>query len=356
MTKKKLDLWLILLGFFPFLSKIIYMFNAWTISRLDQWDWLFVIFFIILTVLAYKKIPAQKTLNYNYYFLAPMLLGISIYSFGFVKNINSIAILGGIGTAWSMFGLVYGVQVAIFILPSFGILCLSTTSLTYWISYFTSINGLMVKGIVGLILLSLQILLIKSKKRLKLSQLSFWAFVILLLITYLLPSYEKPLSTTFQINFANYKRGYFVGRSDTITPEDNRFFGKSTINRFYFAGDNNHNVSTLMVSDFENIHKIHPASHCFRTSGIKVKSEKKKRIFINANSIDIQEIIAENQGMDTMTWVWYSNNKISTSNFLIFRKLYKKSENWHSYQISTPILSNQESARKVLTQLLIDCQ
>ena len=142
--------------------------------------------------------------------------------------------------------------------------------------------------------------------------------------------------------------GEFWGRS--IEPDENtkRFFVTSTVKQYCYT-KNNADISVLAVQCGRNIHEIHPASHCLRTSMWTVHSEK---ILYLQNRFAVTEIDASRGGNRILVWVWYSSKTFSTPGFLGFRRHFTPGGNYYTYQISIPLYGNIENGRSELKKFV----
>ena len=108
-------------------------------------------------------------------------------------------------------------------------------------------------------------------------------------------------------------------------------------------------ISILAVKCGNNVHEIHPASHCLRTSRWVVNSEK---IHLLRHDFAVTEIEANKANTKFLIWVWYSNDEFSTPGFLGFRRRFRPNGNFYTFQISVPVRSDVETARKFLQEFI----
>ena len=142
--------------------------------------------------------------------------------------------------------------------------------------------------------------------------------------------------------------GRFWGRD--IEPDRNtkKFFATSRVRQYRYIG-NEQEISVLAVKCGNNVHEIHPASHCLRTSRWVVTSEK---IYSLRRDFAVTEIEAHKGAMRSLIWVWYSDDRFSTPGFLGFRRRFRPDGNYHTFQISVPVTKNIDAARKVLKEFV----
>jgi hypothetical protein len=138
--------------------------------------------------------------------------------------------------------------------------------------------------------------------------------------------------------------GDFWGRS--IQPDANtkRFFATSKVEQYRYT-KNNIDISVLAVRCGKDIHEIHPASHCLRTSQWDVLAEK---ILYLQDNFAVTEIDARKGNNHILVWVWYSSDKFSTPGFLGFRRHFTPGGIYYTYQLSIPIQDNIENSRNEL--------
>ena len=142
--------------------------------------------------------------------------------------------------------------------------------------------------------------------------------------------------------------GDFYGRAIEPDISTRRFFATSQIAQYrYITG--NQEISVLAVKCGKDVHEIHPASHCLRTSRWVVTDEK---IFAVRPDFSVTEIQAHKGGDRALIWVWYSNDEFSTPGFLGFRRRFRPDGNYHTFQISVPVTVDIGTARKSLKEFL----
>jgi hypothetical protein len=142
--------------------------------------------------------------------------------------------------------------------------------------------------------------------------------------------------------------GEFWGRR--IMPDENtkRFFATSKVRQYRYT-KNDADISVLAVQCGRNIHEIHPASHCLRTSMWRVYSEK---ILYLRENFAVTEIDAAKGSSRILVWVWYSSEKFSTPGFLGFRRHFTPGGNYYTYQISIPLYGDVEKNRNELKKFV----
>ncbi len=336
--KKNFSYALIALGFIPFLIKLPYMVNAWFSSRLDQFDACFIILFLFTAAAALAKAPADEH-RYPVLFGAVLTVGGAIFAAGFLKEINALSIVGSIVFAWAMFGLVRGWSGAWHLMPAFGILMLSCSSSTYLFATLTGLDGLHAKIFTAILLLCWQASNIIRQRVPVIESVFFAAAALMLFCLYLFGGARYETFSRCLPDVSLLRSGEFLGRVETPSDDDFRFFGTSRIERRMYAGDGERMVQMLAVCEFDDVHNIHPAGHCMRTRGYSVLSERLHQTQLNNGKVQVTELITQSGGETALFWVWYSTPNYSSGSFLFFRAHYRADQQWHTYQIATSINS-----------------
>ncbi len=351
--KRQTEHLLVIAGFLPLLFKLPYMLNAWLTSPMDRYDAIFIVLFALSAGAALSRMP-ESGRRFTVFFSAVMIIGGAAFGLGLLKQINALSIVGGIFFAWGTFGLIRGWNGAYHLTPSFGLLLLSCTSSTYVMAFLTGCNGLAVKIVIAVILLGWQSVNIVLCKTPSINHVLFGATAALLIMLYAAGGGRYETFAPFLPGVEELRCGEFLGKIEEPSEEDYRFFGKSRIERRFFAGDENERqIHLLMVGNFESVHNIHPAGHCMRTRGFDVISEKLHLAELASGKLQVTEIVAENGGSKALFWVWYSNPEYSSGSFLFFRSHYLADRQWQTYQVAAPIVDgNIEGARRTLTDFL----
>lgn len=148
-------------------------------------------------------------------------------------------------------------------------------------------------------------------------------------------SLAAPTQKPFAPEFSADSRGGMVGCELAPSPEFTRFFRTSRARRFMYA-DRAGRVTVIAVEVGDDIHEIHPASHCLRSGGWRVESERLFKAGMTGDGfLEVNEIVANAFDGRMLVWVWYSNDYDSTGNFLNFRRLYSPDGHWRTYQVAT---------------------
>ncbi|MBE6384048.1 MAG: exosortase-associated EpsI family protein [Lentisphaerae bacterium] len=334
---------LIILSFLPLCFHSPYLWQAWNGSRLDHWDWIFYLAAVPAAVWALRSQKMEKCDFYALFLLIPMLFLTAGTSF---HHINALAVASAAGVIFCTVWLLGAWALAYRILPAAFILLLGTPSSSYQLSL------LLMCPVWGawaakFLLAVLNLVWIWYNKRsgivIRRGTLCFSAAV---LASGFLLLHTKELYIEGQSFIPEFPAhcGEFWGR--VIQPDSNtkRFFATSTVHQYRYTR-NNVDISVLAVQCGRNIHEIHPASHCLRTSMWTVHSEK--TLWLRHN-LAVTEIDAQRGADRILVWVWYSSDKFSTPGFLGFRRHFTPGKEYYTYQISVPLYRSIAESRKEL--------
>ena len=334
---------LLILSVVPLACQIPYFIQAWTGSRLDHWDWIYYLLGIGAIIWALYN---QKLGKLDWRGIVLLLIMLFLTFSKSYHQINALSIAAGVGVifaaAWSIGSWMF----AYALLPAMLILLMGTPSSSYHISLLLnspvwvawSVKLLFAMGCLAWIWGNR-----KFKWQIKPETLFFVAAV---LATVLLLMHTRELYFTGKAFTPDFpvKAGEFFGRS--IEPDNNtkRFFATSTVRQYRYIKDN-YEISVLAVKCGKNIHEIHPASHCLRTSLWTVKDEK---LHYLQDNFAVTQIDAQKGSSRYLVWVWFSSEEFSTPSFLGFRRQFKVKGNYFTYQISVPVYENTEKSQAVL--------
>ena len=336
-----------LLALVPLALHSPYLMQAWSGSRLDRWDWLFYFLFVPAAGWALCKNKWGKCDFRSLLLLLPMLLlalGEKFY------HINAVAVAASAGVIFAAVWLLGSWAAAYRLLPAVVILLLGTPSSSYQLSLLLMCPVYAAWAGKFALALGCWFWIWYNKRSgavVKCGTLCFSAVVMLsgLLLLHSGELYFE--GAGFTPEFPRHI-GEFWGRS--ITPDENtkRFFATSTVRQFRYA-KNNADISVLAVQCGKNIHEIHPASHCLRTSMWTVNSE---RVLHLSDEFAVTEIDAVKGRTRLLVWVWFSSENMSTPSFLGFRHHFQAGSKYYTYQISIPIYRNAEESRRELEKFI----
>ena len=324
-----------------------YLLQAWQGSRLDRWDWIFYLTAIPAALWALRSQKIGKCDYFALFMLLPMLLLTAGKSF---HHVNALAVASAVGVIFAAVWLAGSWRLAYSILPAAFIMLLGTPSSSYQLSLLLMCPvwcAWMVKFLLAVLCLVWIWYNKRSNFVIKRSTLCFSAAV---LFSGLLLLHTKELyfeGKSFIPEFSSHC-GQFWGRK--IQPDANtkRFFSTGKVRQFRYT-KNNTDISVLAVQCGSDIHEIHPASHCLRTSMWTVLSEK---IFYLQDDFAVTEIEAQRGVNHILVWVWYSSERFSTPGFLGFRRHFKPGGNYHTYQVSVPLRGNITAGRNELRNFM----
>ena len=338
---------LMLCSLIPLCLQVPYLLNAWRTSRLDQWDWLFYLLAIPAFLWACRKEKIEKCDWWALLLLVPALF---LALTPFLHKVNALAVASSAVCIYSAVWLIASWRFAYRISPAIMILLLGTPSSSYGISLLL-MSPVWAAWMVKFLLAALSFGWIFCNKRfdfqLKKGTICFLAVI---LASCFLMIHSKDIyfeGKTFVPEFTR-NTGDFWGRRIEPDEKTKRFFVSSTVRQFRYTRANT-DVSVLAVKCGADIHEIHPASHCLRTSFWTIHSEK--TLYLQDN-FAVTEIDAEKGPTRCLIWVWYSSNDFSTPGFLGFRRHFRVGGDYYTYQISTAIHEDIQQSRKVLQEFI----
>ena len=329
---------LILASFLPMLIHSPYLYQAWTGSRHDHWDWIFYLISIPAAVWAIHK---QKFGKYDLYALLTLVPSLLLTSFVQLHNINALAAASAVGVVFSAVWLLGSWQLAYRILPVAVILLLGTPSSSYQLSLLMMCPVAAAWGVKFIAAVLCLLWIWYTKRSSYVIKRGTLFFVTAVAATGFVLLHSKELyfeGTSFIPDFTAHC-GEFWGRR--IQPDENtkRFFATSTVRQYRYT-KNDTDISVLAVKCGKNIHEIHPASHCLRTSMWQVHSEN--TVYLQ-DEFAVTQIEASKGASRILVWVWYSSEKFSTPGFLGFRRHFSPGGNYYTYQLSIPLNGDAES-------------
>ncbi|MGI6302825.1 MAG: hypothetical protein ACOX52_17460 [Verrucomicrobiota bacterium] len=342
----------------PYLYHIPYMARAWRDSPLDRFDGVFIFLAIVAGVLAWTEKPGGEERGWDPIALLAVALLVPIVAAAwFVYEIHAVTILGAALLWWSVLWMVCGWNRAIRWVPALGLLLLGVTSTTYWLSYLLSLQGgsaLAVKFVFAGLLLGWGGMQRLGYLRLQRGSFFFLAAVGVVLLLLTQAGGRGKTAPALLPEFARLRFGGFIGREIALSDEQQRFFARSHARQFYFADDTTA-FAVLDVDCGTDIHEIHPASHCLRTSGAVIQAEYLADYLISGTRYSVTEIEAQIGGIPCLVAVWYSNSEVSTGSFLLFRRVWRQGSSWRTYQVATPLTDGSNQARVRLIALIEAC-
>ena len=338
---------LLLLSIVPLGFHAPYLLQAWSSSRLDKLDWLFYLLAVAVAVRACRSVKMGKCDFYALFLLIPVL-GVAVTTPFY--QINAVGIAAAAAVIFAAVWLLAGWNFAYRVLPAAVILLLGTPSSSYQLSLLMMCPvwvAWMVKFLLAVLCAGWLECSIRLGWLVQKGTLFFSAAVLgscfLLLHTKELYFEGKSFIPVFSAHV-----GEFWGRSLNPDANTKRFFATSTVRQYRYTRSDM-DISVLAVRCGSDIHEIHPASHCLRTSQWTIHSEK---ILYLQDNFAVTEIDAQKGGTRLLVWVWYSSENFSTPGFLGFRRHFKANGNYYTYQISIPVYENLEQSRDMLKKFI----
>lgn len=346
-----------ILGFIPLAIKMPYIVQAWRTSPLDRPGWVFGLLFLTAAAAA-APVVRERMQGWDRRALLALLPAAAAILAGMTRDIHALSIIGAIGFAWAVLWLAAGWRSAYCLVPAFALLMLMSTSLRYWLGYFSGpllIDGLVIMVVIAVAAIAWLIVNLLRKAAPSCESFCFTGTGLAVLAAigafHLANIHAK--APAFIPDFTSMAFGDFLGRELPVTDSDRQFFGDNQIGKYFFASDAS-TIVVLAVNCGDDVHQVHPASHCLRTSGWTILSENSQPVRLETRTLYVHEIVAARDNLHIMVWAWYSSNQLSTGSFLNFRHLWKPTDAWASFQLQTSLEDNQELARLYLTDFLND--
>lgn len=340
------------LGCIPLALCVPYIIKAWRISPLDQRDFVFAISFAVSAIFPLVITGHSEPVFQKRILLADLTL---LWGFVFCRiiSLNSGAIICAIMFWWVHIWLLRGIKLAFNLLPSFMILLLATVSSTYWMCVSFGVMqaaAFRIKVLATFLLLIAEALILRYAWQPRIGVIIFSlamsvATAVMLMLGNLTKTYV-PCKLAFQPVVGN-----FIGIEMDKDKGFRRFFNRSEAHHYKYSG-NTADFTLLTVDCGNDIHEIHPASHCLRTSGWTIEDENLHIITIDEKALNVTEIKASKRQAKILLWVWYTNESISTGNFICFRRLWRNGRQWSTYQLGIIGGRDLEDSRSQLMDIL----
>ena len=344
----------------PFFLTLPYTFHSWRVSPMDRPNWIFHLGFLLLAactapaVMDSAKGLKRSGVDAVAYFLPVAFLAIFLGA-TLVRQINMVRILAGMAFWWSCVWLFCGWRAAWAALPAFAALSLGCTSSTFVLCnhfliqpqtvLFLKIGAAVVCAVVCVVLM-LTDYVMKNEVFL------FLAVAAIILAAVLnLPEDVKPVPP-FRPDLTAGAAGFNITETP-LTEDSIRFFEGAEVHQYRIT-DDIFLCSFLEVKCADDIHKIHPASHCLRSGGAVIQSETVvTHTMPDGRELSVTEIRSKLRGTPILTFVWYTGPKKTLGSYYLFRSQWSPSEQWYSYQAVTEIYDgNEDAARRFLLDLL----
>lgn len=348
---------LFFLSILPMICFLPFLLNIWKNSPLDRFDGIFIIMAILCLFIFLKRIKGW-CLDYSYKGIIPIIMALLIIVLGYKTSTHLLMYVGALTLIWSMLFLLWGERMFIGISPLFLLFMFAVPSSTYWVEYFAQSNtgisyfsGLQIKLFVAFIILAYFVF---SKNKIALN--TFFFIGGLLLLSGLLflnmtpPKFGHPLPITqTKVNFGNW-----LGIEKQPTPQEESFFKDCLLKKLvFFKGKIP--IYLLSIQLGNHVNAIHPSEICLKSAGNIILSSKEEQCLIGKTQLAYQKIIFRNKNYHFLLYTWYTSNRFSTGNFIIFRRAWKQQTLWNTYQLMTPIrdvTSGEKDAENILKSFL----
>jgi hypothetical protein len=264
-------------------------------------------------------------------------------------------ILFGMAFWWSCVWAFCGWRGAWAMLPAFAVLALGCTSSTYllchhWLIQPQTVLFLKIGGTV--LCAAICAVLMLTDYVMKYGTFCFLLAVAIVVVSALNLKNDVKPSPPYRPDLTIAPAGYMIAETP-LTEDTVRFFEGAEVHQ-YSISDGVFQCSILEVKCGNDIHKIHPASHCLRSGGAAIQSETVvMHTMPDGQRISVTEIRSRLRGKPILTFVWYTGPKESLGSYFWFRTRWSGSSQWYSYQIVTEIYDgNEDAARKFLLEVL----
>ena len=343
----------------PYACKLPYITTAWKESPLDSNDWIFLLMGFVTLGIALFGIR-RKEVHQDWTGLLLMGVFAMMYLLGMLKDIHAISIMAGVLIAASATCLFWGWECFVILLPAFVVFCLSVTSTSYWITYLLSPIGLKSLPVkIFLTVVAIVVAVIQCRVHFIPKKQSA-IFLCALCFAFIFVGVQKEAHIKSASFIPDFSSGLFKSaKGYALQPSsgDLQFFeGSKKLEKYTFGTDDSV-IGVLAIELGTNVHQIHPPTHCLRSQGTTILSEKLQTIEFRFAQITMTEINYQSGPHSMLCWYWYSSQKFSTPSFISFRRHWNSKQEWHSYQITTPIYSNDlPKARERLREFLGNVQ
>lgn len=309
---KKWKICVMALSTIPFAIKFAYLNRAWVSSPVDRarlglWGSGVLLIAVLTTTLKLiYRFPTDKP-THESRALRILPIPIVLYLAGILLDFNALQLIASVGIAWATAWMLYGRVVGALLSLATVMAILAVPGSSYWLGKASS------------------------------------AFV---------APIRTPCHPTFSARSQQGYLGYEIPANAAFT----RFFQTSDAHQFRYASKSNE-VSVLSVRVGSDIHEIHPATHCLRSSGWKVECEELRDITMTSRKdpLSVTEAVVSNAaGSRLVMWVWYSSPAESTGSFIRFRRLQASGAPWQTFQLTTQLDRTDDltSARQKLRTFL----
>ena len=340
----------------PFFCTLPYTVHSWKTSPMDRMNWIFFLAFLLVAACGTPAVmDSVKQRKLDWFALLAAAAAAVLYATGVMKQIYMIRILAGTWFWWTGIWFFCGWKAAWATLPAFGALSLGCTSTTFMLCNRFLIQpqtALFLKIGAAILCAAVCAVLVLTDYVMKREVFWFLLAAGAILTCTLVSRGTGKTAAAFRPDF-KVAVEEFTTTETPLTEDTIRFFEGATVHQ-YTITDGVFRASILEVKCGNDIHKIHPASHCLRSSGAEILSESVvMHTMPDGRSLPVTEIRSRIRGTPILTFVWYTGPGETIGNFYTFRRKWSPSEQWYSYQIVTEIYDGKEdAARKFLLDLL----
>ena len=353
-------LWKRLAGAFlagiPFFCTLPYMIHSWHWSPMDRMNWIFHLVFLLLAACGAPAVnDSVKRCRLDWFALPAMAVAAFLYAGGIVKQVYMIRILAGTWFWWTSIWFFCGWNAAWTMTPVFGVLSLGCTSSTFLLCRHLMIRtqtALLLKF--GATILCAVACTVLTLTGYVMKREVFWFLLVAVAILTgtLISRGTGKTAAPFRLDLTTSPEGFTI-KEAPLSESTIRFFEGAEAHQ-YIVADDAFRCFILEVKCGNDIHKIHPASHCIRSGGSEILSESVvMHTLPNGRSLPVTEIRSRIRNTPVLAFAWYTGPEESTGSFYTFRRKWSPSAQWFSYQAVTEIYEdNEEAARKFLLKVL----
>ena len=340
----------------PFFCTLPYTVHSWKTSPMDRMNWIFFLAFLLVAACGIPAVAdSVKQRKYDWFALLAATATAALYAAGIMKHIYMVRILAGTWFWWTGVWFFCGWKAAWATIPAFGALSLGCTSTT-----FLMCNRLLIQPQTALFLklgaavacAAVCAVLLLTDYVMKREVFWFLLAAGAILTGTLVSRGTEKTAAAFKPDLTKAVDG--ITTTETPLTEDSiRFFEGATVHQ-YAITDGVFHAGFLEVKCGNDIHKIHPASHCLRSGGAEILSETVvMHSMPDGRSLPVTEIRSKLRGTPILTFVWYTGPEETIGSFYTFRRKWSPSKQWYSYQVVTEVYDgNEEAARNFLLNLL----
>lgn len=340
----------------PFFCTLPYTVHSWKVSPMDRMNWIFLLAFLLVAVCGAPAVKdSVKQHKPDWFALLAAAATAALYVTGIIKQIYMVRIMAGTWFWWAGVWFFCGWKAAWATLPAFGVLSLGCTSTTFLLcnrlliqprtALFLKLGASVACAAVCAVLLLTDYVM---KREVFWFLLAAGAILTGTLVSRggakTAPAFRPDLTTTVE---------GFTTMETPLSEDSIRFFEGATVHQ-YTISDGIFQASILEVKCGDDIHKIHPASHCLRSSGAEILSEKVvMHTMPDGRGLPVTEIRSRIRGTPILTFVWYTGPEETVGSFYTFRRKWSPTVQWYSYQVVTTVYDgNEDAARDFLLNLL----